>query len=111
MRVLQLALPSATTISGAEIELYINGDQIILEEISLRSNESNITGFMLEGEGTIDFETFQIKARLHPRAGLPIIRDIAGAVIDQLYSIDVTGELLNPKVSVVPFPFLSPQEN
>lgn len=111
MRVLQLALPSARTISGAEIELYINGDQIILEDISLRSDDSDITGFILEGEGTIDFETFEIKARLHPRAGLPIIRDIAGAVNDQLFSIDVMGELLNPKVSVVPLPFLSPQDN
>ena len=111
MRVLQLALPSASTISGAEIDLYIVGDQIILDEITLRSSERDITDFLLEGEGTINFDTFEIQARLHPRAGLPIIREIAGLLNDQIYSIDVTGKLLNPEVSVVPLPFLSPQEN
>jgi hypothetical protein len=111
MRVLQLALPSANTISGAEIDLYIVGDQIILDEITLRSSERDITDFLLEGEGTINFDTFEIQARLHPRAGLPIIREIAGLLNDQIYSIDVTGKLLNPEVSVVPLPFLSPQEN
>ena len=110
MRLLQLSLPTAATISGADIELYIDGDQIILEDISLRSNESDISDFVLEGEGTVDFETFQLNARLHPRAGLPIIRDIAGALNDQLYSIDVKGDLLDPEVSVVPLPFLSPQK-
>jgi hypothetical protein len=110
MRVFQLSLPTASTISGADINLYIDGDQIILEDISLRSNESDISNFVIEGEGTIDFETFQLNARLHPRAGLPIIRDIAGAFNDQLYSIDVKGDLLDPEVSFVPLPFLSPQK-
>jgi len=110
MRVLQLAFPSAKTITGAEIDLYIKGDTIILEEITLRSSE-DITGFVLEGEGTIDFDTFEIQARLHPRAGLPILREITGVLNDQLYSIDLTGKLLDPKVSVVPLPFLSPLEN
>ena len=61
-------------------------------------------------EGSIDFETMEMYARLHPRAGLPIIRDIAGVLNDQFYSIDVTGKLLNPEVSIVPLPFLSSQD-
>ena len=108
MRVLQLAFPSANTITGAEIDLYIKGDTIILEEIALRSSETDITDFVLEGEGTIDFDTFEIQARLHPRAGLPILREITGVLNDQFYSIDVTGELLDPTVSVVPLPFSIP---
>lgn len=111
MRVLQLALPTASKITGAVINLYIDGDQIILQDITLRSSETDISNLVLEGEGTIDFETFRIHARLHPRAGLPIIRDIAGLFNDQLYSIDVTGELLDLKVSVVPLPFLSPNKD
>jgi len=109
MKVLQLALPTSSSIEGADIDLYIVGDQIILENIILRSGAEDISAFVLEGDGSIDFESFEIQARLHPRAGLPIIRDIAGAVNDQLYSIDVTGKLLDPQVSVVPLPFLSPQ--
>lgn len=109
MRVLQLAWPSAASIEGAEIDFYIKGDQFILEEIVMLSNARDISDLSLKGEGTVDFGTFQINARLHPRAGLPIIRDIVGALNDQLYSIDVTGELLDPKVSIVLLPFFSPQ--
>jgi hypothetical protein len=110
MRILQLALPSTKSISGAEIDFYINADQMVLDEITLRSSDNDITDFSLEGEGSINFDTFEIQARLHPRAGLPIIREIAGVLNDQLYSIDVTGKLLAPEVSVVPLPFLTPQE-
>ncbi|MFT4593165.1 MAG: hypothetical protein ACI9JK_000871 [Phycisphaerales bacterium] len=110
MRILQLALPSVSTVEGAEIDLYIQGDDIILEDISLQSSDSGISPFVLEGEGSIDFETMEIYARLHPRAGLPIIRDIAGVLNDRFYSIDVTGKLLNPEVSIVPLPFLSSQD-
>ncbi|MBT4531105.1 MAG: hypothetical protein HOC27_07855 [Phycisphaerae bacterium] len=110
MRILHLALPSAATIEGAEIELYIEGEKIILDDIILRSGDSDISDLVVSGDGTIDFDTTEIHARLHPRAGLPILRDIAGALNDQFYSIDVTGTLLNPEISVVPLPFLSPHD-
>ena len=81
---------------------------MILDHIKLTCSESPYSDLILEGTGTIDTETFNLDARLHPRAGLPILRDITGAIFDQLYSIDVTGELLDPTVTVVIFPFLSP---
>jgi hypothetical protein len=110
MQVLQLALPSTSSITGAYIELFIDGDRMILENITLTS-DSGVSDLVLEGHGTIDTETFTLKARLHPRAGLPIIREIAGAINDQFFSIDITGELFNPIVAIVPLPFLSPQDN
>ena len=109
MQVLQLALPSTSSITGANIELYIDGDRMILDEITLTS-DVHVSDMVLEGDGTIDTETFRLSARLHPRAGLPIIREIAGAINDQFYSVDITGELFNPTVSIVALPFLSPQE-
>ena len=43
---------------------------------------------------------------------IPIFnREIAGAINDQFFSIDITGELFNPIVAIVPLPFLSPQDN
>jgi len=110
MQVLQLALPSTSSITGAYIELFIDGDRMVLENITLTS-DSGVSDLVLEGDGTIDTETFTLKARLHPRAGLPIIREIAGAINDQFFSIDITGELFNPIVAIVPLPFLSPQDN
>ena len=82
---------------------------MILDEITLTS-DVRVSDMVLEGDGTIDTETFHLSARLHPRAGLPIIREIAGAINDHFYSVDITGGLFNPKVSIVALPFLSPQE-
>ncbi len=110
MHLLQLALPTAKTISGADIDLYINAEQVVLERISLTSNNSVDSDLVVEGEGTIDFDSFTLNARLHPKVGVPIIRDIAGALNESFYSIDVNGQLFNPTVSVVPLPFLSPLE-
>jgi hypothetical protein len=109
MQVLQLALPSSTSISGANIELFIDGDHMILDDITLTS-DVRVSDMVFEGDGTIDTETFRLNARLHPRAGLPIIREIAGAINDHFYSVDITGELFNPTVSIVALPFLSPQD-
>ena len=109
MHLLQLTLPSATQITGADISLFIVEDQVVLDRIVLTSDDDEIPDLVLEGEGEMDLESFEMFARLHPRVGWPVIRDITGAFSDQLYSIDVTGKLLNPKVSIVPLPFLSPQ--
>ncbi len=88
--------------------MYIVGDKVVLDGITLTSSKSNNANLVLSGEGKIDIDTFEIQARLNPRAGLPIIRDIFGAINDTFYAIDVSGELFNPKVSVEPLPFLSP---
>jgi hypothetical protein len=110
MQLMNLSLPTSESITGADIDLYIDGDTIVIENIKLMGDETSFTDLVLTGEGTVDIDTFTLQARLHPRVGLPIIRDIAGALNDQLYAIDVSGELFNPSVTVVALPFLSPQE-
>ncbi len=111
MQMLNFSIPTSQSITGVDINLLIDGDKIIIENIKLMADESSITDLVLTGDGSVDIETFTLNARLRPRVGLPIIRDIAGAVNDQLYSIDVSGELFNPSVSVNPLPALSPREN
>ena len=111
MQLMHLSAPTAQAITGADISLYIDGDKIVIDNITLTGDGSSYSDLVLKGEGTVDIDTFTLHARLHPRVGLPILRDITGAFNDQLYSIDVTGELFNPSVSLVPLPFLSPQEN
>ncbi len=111
MQLMNFSLPTSQSITGADIDLYIDGDVIVVDKIKLMGDETSLTDLVLTGDGLVDIDTFELHARLHPRVGLPIIRDIAGAVNDQLYSIDVTGELFNPTISIVPLPFLSPQEN
>ena len=108
---LNLALPGASTIEGADIELHINGSTMSLDDIRLTSNEDHVSDLEFTGDGQMDIDSLELYARLHPRVGIPILRELTGAINDQLYAIDVTGELLNPKVSVVPLPFLSPIDN
>ena len=108
---LNLALPGASTIEGADIELHINGSRMSLDDIRLTSSEDHVSDLEFTGDGHMDIDSLELHARLHPRVGMPILRELTGAINDQLYSIDVTGELLNPEVSVVPLPFLSPRDN
>ena len=108
---LNLALPGASTIEGADIELHINGSKMSLDDIRLTSSEDNVSDLEFTGDGHMDIDSLVLHARLHPRVGMPILRDLTGAINDQLYAIDVTGELLNPNVSVVPLPFLSPRDD
>ena len=110
MQLMNFALPTSRSITGADIDLYIIGDTIEVDKIKLMGDETSLTDLVLTGVGTVDIDTFTLNARLHPRVGLPIIREITGAVNDQLYSIDVTGELFNPTISIVPLPYLSSQD-
>ncbi len=108
--ILNLALPGASTIEGAEIELHINGSTMVLDDIRLTSSEDHVSDLEFTGDGEMNIDSLELHARLHPRVGMPILRELTGAINDQLYAVDVTGELLNPKVSVVPLPFLSPRD-
>ena len=60
MHLLQLALPSATQITGADISLFIVEDQVVLDQIILTSDEEAVSDLVLEGEGVMDLESFVI---------------------------------------------------
>lgn len=110
IQLLQLTLPTTDAITTISIDLYIDGEDVVLQKIRLTGDDTSIQGLELSGSGKIEVPSFELDVRLHPRAGWPILRDITGAVGDQLFSIDVTGKLLDPTISVKPLPILSPSD-
>ena len=108
MQLLQLTLPTTESISSVLMDIFIEGDNVVLDQIKLSGEDSSSTALVFKGSGTITIPSFELDIRLYPRAGWPLVRDITGAFGDQLISIDVTGKLLDPTISVVPLPFLSP---
>jgi len=107
LQLLQLTLPTTEAISTVSINLFISGDDVVLEEIKLTGDDTSMQGLVISGTGKLEVPSFELDVELHPRAGWPILRDITGALGDQLFSIKVTGQLLNPTITYVPLPILS----
>ena len=107
MQLLQLTLPTTDAITTVSIELTIQGEDVTLNQIKLTGDDTSVQGLVINGNGTIEIPSFELDVELHPRAGWPILRDITGALGDQLFSIEVTGQLFNPTISYVPLPILS----
>jgi len=110
MRALQLlhfTLPTAEAITTAAIDLYINGEEVHLQEIKLTGDDTSVQGLVIYGSGKMKIPSFELDVELHPRVGWPIIRQIMGALGDQLYAVKVTGQLLDPEITFEPLPNLT----
>ncbi len=108
LRILEFTPPSADVIDHADIELYLQGDELVLESIWLEDSDAAGTPFIMTGTGTIAYPEMEVHAILKPRAGWAGLRDIAGVITDALFVVDVSGPLLDPTVSVVVLPPFAP---
>ena len=106
LQLLQLTLPTTEAISTVSINLYINGENVVIEQIKLTGDDTSVQGLVISGSGKLEVPSFELDVELHPRAGWPILRDVTGALGDQLFSIKVTGQLLDPTITYVPLPIL-----
>jgi len=107
LQVLHFTLPTSDSITTATIDLYIDGEDVHLEEIRLTGNDTSVQGLVIKGSGTIKIPSFELDVELHPRVGWPIIRQVMGALGDQLYEVKVTGQLLDPTITFEPLPNFS----
>ncbi|MCP3902097.1 MAG: hypothetical protein GY715_00555 [Planctomycetes bacterium] len=90
----------------ADAEFFIAGDRLVFEDLLFEATIMNNIGQQLRGGGELDLATWDLDARLNTRGGLFLIRDVVGAVGDQLGTIHVTGTLWEPVPSLVPLPGL-----
>lgn len=110
MRALQLlhfTLPASTAITTASIDLYIEGEKVELQEIKLTGDDTSVQDLVIRGSGTMKIPSFELDVELNPRVGWPIIRQIMGAIGDQLYAVKVTGPLLDPEITFEALPNLA----
>ncbi|MDP6600818.1 MAG: hypothetical protein QGH76_00825 [Phycisphaerales bacterium] len=108
LRILEFTPPTADVIDHADIELYLRGDELVLESIWLEDSNAAGTPFIMTGIGTIAYPEMEVHAVLKPRAGWAGLRDVAGVITDALFVVDVSGPLLDPTVSVVVLPSFAP---
>ena len=102
MRILQLSqlmLPLAGSLSSSDANFLVRGNTIDVVDCELASGT-----LRLAGRGTVDIPTFGVAVRLFPRGTVPIVSDVIGGVTNQIFAIDVTGTLADPKVKVTPLP-------
>jgi hypothetical protein len=106
MQLLQLSLPTSESITNVVIDLSIDGDEVQLNNIKLTGDDTSAQGLVIQGEGKLEMPSFEIDVELHPRMGWPVLRDIAGVLGDQFFSIRAKGQLLEPEIAIVPLPTL-----
>jgi len=107
LQVLHFTLPTSNAITTALVNLYIEGEEVHLQEIKLTGDDTSIQGLVIRGSGTIKIPSFELDVDLHPRVGWPIIRQIMGALSDQLYAVKVRGQLLDPAITFEPLPIFA----
>jgi hypothetical protein len=78
-----------------------------LEEIKLTGDDTSVQGLVIKGSGTLEVPSFDLDVKLYPRIGWPVFRQIFGAIGDQFYAVKVTGQLLDPKITIETLPNMS----
>ena len=102
MRVLsltQLMLPTSSKISASDAEFTISGNTANVHHCALNAGTID-----LEGKGTVDLPTFGVGLRLFAKGTIPIVSDVIGGVTSQIFAVDVSGTLSDPKASIAPLP-------
>jgi hypothetical protein len=107
VKLTQFTAPVVGEFNGANIEMYLKGDRVIFEHILFESTLGNNALLQLIGEGEMNFDTLELNTRFRSRGGVAVVRDIVGGVSDQLYQIEVTGPLSDPKARVIALPGMS----
>lgn len=106
-QVMHLSSPVVGALSFVDVQFFLRGGTATLEAIHLASGPWGGGGFSLDGVGTLDLSTMDVRARLRPRGSWPIIRDIIGLVQDQLYEVSLEGPVGHPEAGIVPLPGLA----
>ena len=105
-QLLHLTVPTLSRPDFVDVQYYVDGESIVLDEILIESGLGDYAIFTLQGYGTYDWDDSSIDAVLFPRGGVRLVNDIVGMVQDHLYAVGITGPIVDPEVDLVPFPGL-----
>ena len=105
-QLLHLTVPTLSRPDFVDIQYYVDGEKIVLDEILIESGLGDYAVFTLLGYGTYDWQGAAIDAVLFPRGGVRLVNDIIGMVQNHLYAVGISGPVVDPEVDLVPFPGL-----
>lgn len=104
----QLTMPFvAGTLNHANAEFYIEGDRAVFERILFENAIGEIAPLQLIGQGEMQLSDLSLRTTFRSRSGWIVLREVFGTLGDQLYQIEVTGTLLEPKARIIPLPGLT----
>lgn len=99
----QLMPPIADELATAKVNLWINGGEALLENVTLESET-----LIMAGDGRLRLDDWQWSLRLLPKGTLPGLSDLVSMVSGTLAAIDVAGTPGEPKISLTPLPMVVP---
>jgi len=107
MQVTQLNVPLQGDPDYADLIFYIDGERLVFERILLESTVGDTIALQLIGSGEMNLDSRELNTQFRSRSGMLVIRDFMGGLSDQLYLIEVTGTLGQPRARIVPLPGLT----
>ena len=95
----QLMLPLWDSLDTAKVDFHVRGSDLRFDRLDL-----TCPTLRMVGSGSLDLATWNLALRFKNRGTVPLISDLFGAASDQLFVIDVTGPVTEPKVNLTPLP-------
>lgn len=111
VQLIQLTVPLRGDMDHADVVFFIDGDRAVFERILLESTIGSAAALQFIGNGELNLRNFELSTQFRSRSGMLLIRELVGGLSDQLYLIEVTGTLANPRARVVPLPGLQPDRS
>jgi len=102
LQIMELMPPLSDSLNFADADFYIEGGDMVFEEIFVECPT-----LQLRGRGRMDLATMNVDVLFRSRGTLALVGDIVGGISDQLYGIRVSGPLTDPDAELVPLPGLS----
>ncbi|MFM7261005.1 MAG: hypothetical protein ACKO3W_10420 [bacterium] len=102
LQLTQLMLPLSASLNALDTTFRIEGDTVVIDPCTLTTGTLTLTG-----SGKLDIPTFALAMRFFPKGTVPILSDVVGAVMNQLFAIDIGGTLGAPESKIVPIPAAS----
>lgn len=103
LQLTQLMLPLNASLSRAESRFSLIDSVIHFDML-----EADCSTLVLSGRGSMDLSTGALAIRLRNRGTVPVLSDIVGSVMEQLFQIDLRGTLEDPRASIAPIPAIAP---
>lgn len=99
LQLLHLLPPISGSFDYADAAFYIEGGQVIFERLYMDSSVIEMFG-----DGRMDLDTFEVDLRLQSRGKVAGLRDLIAMVTDELYMVQVTGTLMDPRARLLTLP-------
>lgn len=103
LQLTQLMLPLNASLSRAESRFSLIDSVIHFDML-----EADCSTLVLSGRGSMDLSNGTLAIRLRNRGTVPVLSDIVGSVMEQIFQIDLRGTLEDPRASIAPIPAIAP---